>query len=44
MIIKYVVPSSRRRGIKEGRTGPKMTGDQENTARTAMVGHPGIEM
>uniref|UniRef100_A0A0E0P3S3 RNA-binding protein Luc7-like 2 n=1 Tax=Oryza rufipogon TaxID=4529 RepID=A0A0E0P3S3_ORYRU len=32
-----------RREVKEGRH-LKMTGDQENTARTAMVRHPGIEI
>uniref|UniRef100_A0A0D3FR91 LUC7 related protein n=1 Tax=Oryza barthii TaxID=65489 RepID=A0A0D3FR91_9ORYZ len=33
----------KRREVKEGRH-LKMTGDQENTARTAMVRHPGIEI
>jgi hypothetical protein len=37
------MPPSRRREVKEGRH-LKMTGDQENTARTAMVRHPGIEI
>uniref|UniRef100_A0A0D3FR90 Uncharacterized protein n=1 Tax=Oryza barthii TaxID=65489 RepID=A0A0D3FR90_9ORYZ len=37
------LPQVKRREVKEGRH-LKMTGDQENTARTAMVRHPGIEI
>jgi len=38
------MPSSRSREIKEGRTNLKTIDDQESTARTATVGHQGIEI